>query len=109
MSHPIIESESTLTDRYQTTVPETIRKALQLNKRDKIHYTVLENGSVIISRMNNEEADPVIGKFLSFLATDIEHNPQHLQSVDENLVNRIQSLVADVEIDLDAPLSEKDD
>ena len=28
--------ESTLTDRYQTTVPETVRRALRLGKRDKI-------------------------------------------------------------------------
>lgn len=33
-------SESTLTDRYQTTIPEPIRKALGLNKRDKIRYTI---------------------------------------------------------------------
>lgn len=32
-----LEVESTLTDRYQTTVPETVRRALQLHKRDKIH------------------------------------------------------------------------
>ena len=31
-----LEVESTLTDRYQTTVPETVRRALQLGKRDKI-------------------------------------------------------------------------
>ncbi len=31
-----IEVESTLTDRYQTTVPETVRRALKLGKRDKI-------------------------------------------------------------------------
>ena len=30
-------AESTLTDRYQTTVPEPVRKALGLNKRDKIY------------------------------------------------------------------------
>ncbi|MDX1706618.1 type II toxin-antitoxin system PrlF family antitoxin [Pseudidiomarina sp.] len=109
MTHAIIQSESTLTDRYQTTVPETIRKALHLKKRDKINYTVLDNGDVVISRVVEEQSDPVIGKFLSFLANDIENNPQHLQSVDENLVNRIQSLVSDVELDLDAPLSDKDD
>ncbi|MFM7907200.1 MAG: type II toxin-antitoxin system PrlF family antitoxin, partial [Microcystis sp.] len=28
--------ESTLTDRYQTTIPDSVRKALGLNKRDKI-------------------------------------------------------------------------
>ena len=31
-----LEAESTLTDRYQTTVPETVRRALRLGKRDKI-------------------------------------------------------------------------
>jgi bifunctional DNA-binding transcriptional regulator/antitoxin component of YhaV-PrlF toxin-antitoxin module len=35
-----LEVESTLTDRYQTTVPETDRLALRLGKRDKIHCTV---------------------------------------------------------------------
>jgi antitoxin PrlF len=35
-----LEVESTLTDRYQTTVPETVRRALKLGKRDKIHYTI---------------------------------------------------------------------
>ncbi|NBD32458.1 MAG: regulator, partial [Cyanobacteria bacterium] len=29
-------SESTLTNRYQTTIPEPVRKALGLKKRDKI-------------------------------------------------------------------------
>ena len=35
-----LEAESTLTDRYQTTMPETVRRALKLGKRDKIHYTM---------------------------------------------------------------------
>ena len=30
-------AESTLSDRYQTTVPEAVRKALGLSKRDKIY------------------------------------------------------------------------
>jgi antitoxin PrlF len=33
-----LEAESTLTDRYQTTVPQTVRRALRLRKRDKIQY-----------------------------------------------------------------------
>jgi antitoxin PrlF len=41
------EAESTLTDRYQTTIPDPVRKALHLNKRDKIHYTIQPNGQVI--------------------------------------------------------------
>ena len=31
-----LEVESTLTDKYQTTIPDPIRKALNLKKRDKI-------------------------------------------------------------------------
>ncbi|MEY2976080.1 MAG: HtaR suppressor protein, partial [Cyanobacteriota bacterium] len=42
--------ESTLTDRYQTTIPDPVRKALGLNKRDKICYTIQPDGKVWISR-----------------------------------------------------------
>ena len=45
-----LEVESTLTDRYQTTVPETVRRALQLGKRDKIHYTIRPGGEVVEER-----------------------------------------------------------
>jgi len=41
---------STLTDRYQTTVPEPVRRALHLGKRDKIHYTMRPTGEVILTR-----------------------------------------------------------
>lgn len=109
MSHAVLESESTLTDRYQTTVPETVRKALQLQKRDKIHYTVLDNGDVVMSRADAKEHDPAIGQFLHFLANDIQQNPQRLQSIDSGLVKRVLSLVTDVELDLDAPLLDEDD
>ena len=46
-----LEVESTLTDRYQTTVPETVRRALRLRKRDKIHYTIRPGGEVVLSRV----------------------------------------------------------
>ena len=54
-----LEAESTLTDRYQTTVPETVRRALRLGKRDKIHYTVRPSGEVVLTRVDaTEDADP---------------------------------------------------
>ena len=40
----IFEVESTLTDRYQTTVPEMVRLVLWLGKRDKIQYEIRQNG-----------------------------------------------------------------
>lgn len=105
-----LEVESTLTDRYQTTVPETVRRALKLEKRDKIHYTIHPSGEVVLSRADSsEEDDPVLKEFLNFLAADIVKNPKRLNSLDANFVKRIQSLVDKVEIDLDAPLSAEDE
>jgi antitoxin PrlF len=107
---PVLQSESTLTDRYQTTIPDTVRKVLGLNKRDKIAYTIQPNGQVILSRVSeSEEADPVLESFLHFLAQDIHEKPQRLQTISADWVNKIQSLVADVEIDLNAPLSDEDE
>lgn len=102
-------SESTLTERYQTTIPDPVRKALGLNKRDKISYTIQSDGKVVISRADQSQSDPILEHFLNFLARDIEKNPQHLQAIGVDLLNHVQSLVAEVEIDLDAPLSDEDE
>lgn len=106
----ILEVESTLTDRYQTTVPETVRRALSLGKRDKIHYTIRPGGEVILSRVEiAEEADPVLEQFLGFLARDMTSHPERLQAVDASLVQRVQSLVGGMEVDLDAVPSADDE
>ncbi len=105
-----LEVESTLTDRYQTTVPETVRRALRLGKRDKIHYTIRPSGDVVLTRAQaNDSDDPVLGAFLVFLARDIATNPERLQTIDASLVQRLQALTGGIEVDLDAPLSADDE
>ncbi|HEV7672802.1 MAG TPA: type II toxin-antitoxin system PrlF family antitoxin [Thermoanaerobaculia bacterium] len=104
-----LEVESTLTDRYQTTVPETVRRALRLGKRDKIHYAIRPGGEVVLTRAETSEDDPVLGQFLDFLARDIASHPERLQTIDDDLLSRIHSLVGDMDIDLDAPLSADDE
>ena len=105
-----LEVESTLTDRYQTTVPETVRRALGLGKRDKIRYSIRPSGDVVLTRIEASEADdPVLGQFLGFLARDLASHPERLQSVDAGLVQRLQTLVGDIEVDLDAALSADDE
>ncbi|MBS0493154.1 MAG: type II toxin-antitoxin system PrlF family antitoxin [Proteobacteria bacterium] len=105
-----LEVESTLTDRYQTTVPETVRRALQLGKRDKIHYTIRPGGEVVLTRAEPaEEDDPVLGAFLGFLCRDIASHPERLQAMDASFVQRLQSLTGGIEVDLDAPLSADDE
>ena len=55
-----------------TTVPETVRRALGLAKRDKIRYSIRPGGDVVLIRANVSEGDdPVLGQFLGFLARDI--------------------------------------
>ena len=56
-----------------------------------------------------EEDDPVLGMFLEFLARDIARHPERLQPVGADLIARIHSLVGDVEVDLEAPLSADDE
>ncbi len=109
MRNAIIEEESTLTDRYQTTVPEAVRKALHLTKRDKIHYVIQKDGRVIISRAENKIGDPILSNFLSFLAKEIQKNPQNMKALTGDLHQRIQSLVSGVEFDLNQPLSDEDE
>ena len=104
-----LEAESTLTARYQTTVPETVRHALQLSKRDKIHYSIRANGEVVLTRAEPDEGDdPALAAFLGFLASDLANHPEHLQSVDAGLVERLQGLVSDAEINLNECLPDED-
>ncbi len=106
----ILEVESSLTDRYQTTVPETVRRALQLGKRDKIHYTIRPSGEVMLTRAKASDGDdPVLVQFLDFLARDIANHPERLEPVDAGLVQRLESLVIGVKVDLDAALSASDE
>jgi antitoxin PrlF len=105
-----LAAESTLTDRYQTTVPEPVRRALDLQKRDRIQYEIRPNGEVVLTRAAPAAGDdPVLGGFLAFLAHDIAEHPERLRALDEGFVQRLRSLTGQVDADLDAPLSPDDE
>ncbi len=104
-----VHAESTLTDRYQTTVPEPVRRALRLGKRDKICFTI-RNGEVVLTRAaSGENNDPALVPFLDFLARDLAKHPKRPKAIDAKLAKRIQALVSKVPVDLDAPLSADDE
>lgn len=109
MAHAL-KLESTLTDRYQTTVPNAVRHALKLGKRDKIRYLIQPDGGVMLARASGEtEDDPVLGQFLNFLANDMATHPEHLKSIDAGLRKSIKSLVKNVKVDLEASLAAEDE
>ncbi|MBE9010827.1 type II toxin-antitoxin system PrlF family antitoxin [Pseudanabaenaceae cyanobacterium LEGE 13415] len=54
-------------------------------------------------------SNPALEKFLDFLAEDVCKYPQPIRSINFDLMNRLCALVADVEVDLDAPLSDEDE
>ncbi len=100
--------ESTLTDSYQITLPESVRSTLHLRKRDKIRFSLQPDGKVILTRADDIEVDPVLEQFLSFLAKDVAEHPRHVHALSSSLVKRVQSLAGDVEINLESPLPDKD-
>lgn len=74
-------------------------------KSHKLDYTSRASGQVVTSRAATVETDdPLRGQFLTFLASDITSHPERLQVVDVGLVQRIQSLVAGVDVVLDEAL-----
>lgn len=103
----ILEAESTLTGRYQTTVPAAVRKALRLQKHDRIVFKVTPDGRVELQRAAEEAEDPAVGSFLRLLARDIAVGTA--QPVSPELLQRIQPLVSDVDLDLEAPLRAEDE
>jgi antitoxin PrlF len=102
-----LAAQSTLTERYQTTVPEPVRRALGLTKHDKIAYRE-ENGRVYLERAD-EAADPILTGFLTFLASDMAANPDALRALPAALADRLAALTRGAKIDLDAPLSPGDE
>ncbi len=108
----MFESESSLTDRYQTTIPEPVRKALGLGKRDKIRYEVLEGGQVMLSKAeieDDEEFDPTLLAWLSFLEKNILENPGSLVPLTRERLDRIKELTKDVVVDINERLDPAND
>ncbi|GAC17502.1 type II toxin-antitoxin system PrlF family antitoxin [Paraglaciecola arctica] len=109
MAQVALETESTLTDRFQTTVPSSVRQALHLGKKDKIKYAIQSDGSVVISRAAAQQNDPIIGEFLAFIARDMQANSGKIEPLSASMRESVDALVQGVDIDLDAPLLDEDE
>ena len=101
-----LRAESRLTERSQTTIPAAIRDALHLKPGEYINYTLLAGGKVIMSRQEEEQDDPVVSQFLTFLENDMKNNPQNITPVPVAFWEHVKALTAGVEVDLDAPITD---
>lgn len=101
-----VEDASTLTARYQTTIPASVRRALGLGRGDRLRYEVRGDGEVVLSRVDPKEdgPDPVVDAYLAFLATDMLRHPDRLQAMPSELKDRIEDLTADMDVDLEGDL-----
>ena len=108
MPEPVLKAESTLTDRYQTTIPESVRKALNLQKRERLRYEINTDGTVTVSK-SEEENDPLLNKFLDFLANDIEQHPENLKPLTNSYMEQINALVENMDVDLNEQLDSEDE
>lgn len=73
---------------------------------------------IVMHRFRNEMSKPIqaesiltdlLSEFLSFIANDIRQNPTHIQPISAALYYRTQQLIADMHVDLDTPLNDKDE
>ncbi len=71
----LLAAESTLTERYQTTVPDAVPKALKLGKQDKLRYTVQPDSHVLLTRAADTDTYPALGAFLGFFDQRYEPAP----------------------------------
>ena len=106
----LLAAESSLNDRYQTTVPKIVRRALGLGKHDKLQYSIHPNGEVLLARAGGTDLpDPVLEAFLAFLARDAAHHPESLRAIDAHFANRLDDLVKGIDLEMDKALSNEDE
>lgn len=104
----IIEEVSTLTDKYQTTVPEPIRRILRVNKRDQLTYRVNPYGEVVLVRRakEDEHTDSVVAGFLDLLERGMATQRESVRPATAALRDRAFALTAGIEYDINALLED---
>ena len=94
--------QSTLTARYQTTIPTEVRRRLGLQGGDQITYRFTEEGRVELIRESSD--DPILEAMLDALERDVVAYPERLVAVDELMYDDLKKW--DLDVDLDSDLDE---
>jgi antitoxin PrlF len=102
---PIIEEICTITAKGQTTVPRAVRQALGVGYGGRIAFRVNDH-SVTIHALPENDVDPALEPFLSLLAADLTARPgEAVRPLTPDLASRIEALADGAgEVDLEAPI-----
>jgi antitoxin PrlF len=101
----VVRERSKITSKGQTTVPKAVRRALGVSYGGEITYLVDEGGHVSLSAAE-DETDPVIDGFLTFLARDMARNPSHITAFPADLAARMAALTAGMNVDLNEEIDD---
>jgi len=97
----IFDAVSTMTSKNQTTIPKSVRKALGLEKQDRILFSVLDSGKVLLEKNNTDDEEfehgPVVGKFLHFLENSMTKNPDSIKPTSQSRFNRLRQLTRETD------------
>jgi antitoxin PrlF len=95
--------QSTLTARYQTTIPTEVRRRLGLQAGDQISYRFTDEGRVELVREHAE--DQLLGAMLMALEQDLSRRPDQLVALDADTYADLAkwNQAVDLDEDLDAP------
>jgi antitoxin PrlF len=99
----ILEEVSTITAKGQTTVPKAVRQILGIDYGGQIGFRV-EGDQVTLHPVEAEHEDPLVGRFLDFLAKDIERRPGGVAALSKELAARLTSLTKGKRVDVEAPI-----
>ena len=102
---PMPSATSKVTRRNQTTIPPAVRRALHLEKGERLGYIIEGNEVRLVNASDLEEhADPILTGFLDLLASDLKAHPERLGAFPPELLARAKKLTEEIEIDHEAPI-----
>lgn len=95
---------SKVTARSQTTLPSGVRAVLGLSPGERVGYVIEGSEVKLVNATALDHEDPVLDRFLSFIARDVADNPDRLLPFPRALLDRARELTAGIEIDHDEPI-----
>lgn len=97
-----IEKTCAVTRKGQTTLPLAVRQILGVPDGGQVVVRA-EGRRVTIEPVDAGHRDPAIGSFLQLIANDIAMG-NHIGTLSEDLLDSLRQALAEVDVDLDAPI-----